>query len=820
MSTSRLAALPIDYLVAEMAAFPLASEAALRLRIVALDAELDPEFPYGTRLWREAEREVLGSFPAFSVDEAVAIRDRIWFAGHTRSAVPLHCYLRGLARLFFEAHGPVARPRSPDDAGPRGSKIPGLAAPDPEPREGRARWAWRWQSLALPPDLLLAGLAGDAGHRRTSISSRRPSGRSLRTLGAVVAASLHACIDDLLAGRLGGPVPGFADLRGLYLALTGGRLGSKDTRGSRRGTPGRSDCRIFPPAPPATAEMRLVASALRYLDEVPKDHDFALLFWQVVRVRALYYRHVVQRPMTAGLQWFIRFYSRIKPARRPIDKLGLASAVRLGGVGEGLCSLEFRTGPEKKISKLRRFVGGAHGAAKRGNHTSHECHDQRLPLARMECAAKPVDESPSTVLELGLVFHFTKDRGGGARDGVPQAHRRISHWDPNDNPTGYRFARFYNGWRRETLALRWMIWHYPRSLVLIRGIDVATDELGVPTWVLAPLFRYLRALSESAASRAPDGPGTLVPLRCTAHAGEDFVHLLTGLRNVEEAVRRLGFRGGDRIGHGLSLGVDARDWCRRTGPVPIAVEERLLDIVWEWTWYGREGQDPPASRASFLDREIARLSVKVFGKPVSPYDLEHFVECLYDEGVLRQMEFPNGCPPKGKLASRSLKLLRDYLKDLFERGQETEWIDPSAEGEALANLQSGVRRRLGQIGIAVEANPTSNLLIGDLGDLSKHPLWRLRPPAGMGDAPPVSVCIGSDDPLTFATDLRAEYQLVHDTLVLAGRSEAEAGEWIDAARKTGLDYRFTVPWQSLPPDVWKAHRANPAPFPLHPLEPP
>ena len=84
----------------------------------------------------------------------------------------------------------------------------------------------------------------------------------------------------------------------------------------------------------------------------------------------------------------------------------------------------------------------------------------------------------------------------------------------------------------------------------------------------------------------------------------------------------------------------------------------------------------------------------------------------------------------------------------------------------------------------------------------------------------VSVCIGSDDPLTFATDLRAEYQLVHDTLVLAGRSEAEAGEWIDAARKTGLDYRFTVPWQSLPSDVWKAHRANPAPFPLHPPEPP
>ena len=331
--------------------------------------------------------------------------------------------------------------------------------------------------------------------------------------------------------------------------------------------------------------MNLVAKAFRYFDEAPEDHDFALLFWQVVRVRVLYYRHIVQRPMTAGLQWFIRFYGRIKPARRPIDKLGLASAVNLGGTGEGLRSLEFRVGPEKSGSAMRRFVKDVHSGAKQ---------------VRKELALRDLDRD----LDIGVVFHFTKDRGGGARSGAPQAHRRCSHCDPNGNPTGYRFARFYNGWRREALALRWMIWHYPRSLVLIRGIDVATDELGVPTWVLAPLFRYLRALSESAATRAPDGPGTLAPLRCTAHAGEDFVHLLTGLRNVEEAVRRLGLRSGDRIGHGLSLGVDGRDWCRRSGPVPIAVEERLLDLVWEWAWYGREGSDPPAGRGSFVDREI------------------------------------------------------------------------------------------------------------------------------------------------------------------------------------------------------------------------
>ena len=192
-------------------------------------------------------------------------------------------------------------------------------------------------------------------------------------------------------------------------------------------------------------------------------------------------------------------------------------------------------------------------------------------------------------------------------------------------------------------------------------------------------------------------------------------------------------------GTDFSLGVDARDWCRRTGPVPIAVEERLLDLVWEWAWYGRDELDPPAGRGSFLDREIARLSAKVFRKPVQSYDLEHFVECLYDEWGAAPDGVSERQSAEGEASACGVsKLVRDYLTsaDLFERGQETEWINPSAEGDALAGLQAGVRRRLGQIGIAVEVNPTSNLLIGDLGDLSKHPLWRLRPPAGMGDAPP------------------------------------------------------------------------------------
>jgi adenosine deaminase len=120
-------------------------------------------------------------------------------------------------------------------------------------------------------------------------------------------------------------------------------------------------------------------------------------------------------------------------------------------------------------------------------------------------------------------------------------------------------------------------------------------------------------------------------------------------------------------------------------------------------------------------------------------------------------------------------------------------VDPAAEAELLASLQAGLRRKVAARGITVEANPTSNLLIGDLNDLARHPLWRLRPPLPDPEFPPIPVCLGSDDPVTFATHLRQEYQLVHDALVLAGLPEAEARRWVERARSAGMETRFTVP---------------------------
>ena len=70
------------------------------------------------------------------------------------------------------------------------------------------------------------------------------------------------------------------------------------------------------------------------------------------------------------------------------------------------------------------------------------------------------------------------------------------------------------------------------------------------------------------------------PLRITVHAGEDFVHLLTGLRRLDDAIQHLGLEEGDRIGHGIALGLNPVTWFERTRQVVQTREERLFDLVW------------------------------------------------------------------------------------------------------------------------------------------------------------------------------------------------------------------------------------------------
>jgi hypothetical protein len=147
------------------------------------------------------------------------------------------------------------------------------------------------------------------------------------------------------------------------------------------------------------------------------------------------------------------------------------------------------------------------------------------------------------------IIHFVKSRGEDSQKGQDRPWWRQTHADPEQSIKKYRskltrhwyqyrYAVYYRQRKVEALVLGRLLLNYPRSLRVIRGIDCCTDEMGVLGWVLAPLFRYLTDVGKAASQHLKVRFGENVPpLRKTVHTGEDFPHLLGGLRRIDEAVR-------------------------------------------------------------------------------------------------------------------------------------------------------------------------------------------------------------------------------------------------------------------------------------------
>ena len=529
-----------------------------------------------------------------------------------------------------------------------------------------------------------------------------------------------------------------------------------------------------------TAEQRYVsAMCRRHRTEI--GDLAAQLFWQTVRVRTLLYRYLTQRPLRPGLPWFIRFYQRMSAVRGDLPtQLLIDAAGTTSGAREGLRSLEIRTSPATTTRELRSWV------------------------TKVAEARRPA--------ERGLVLHFLKDRAGDHGVGLPRVRGAGTNADPQENPTGYRYARYFAGQSHAAIALAALLHRWPHTQTVVRGLDVCSDELAVPTWIVRLLLGHVQDAARSGARYLRHTRHIMLPpLRTTVHAGEDFAHLLTGLRHVHEAMELLEMREGDRIGHGMALGMDPEIWAARAGRVAMPLEDRVLDLAWEWTWWTRRGSGADAARLAYLARAIALLGRRWFQRSVLPLQIEHLRDDLGDVHNLRAVGFPAD-RMRGK--GDRLKLLYRFLTDrpTFLRGRETLWIDPAGEVDALNRIGASLRLEVARSGLAIEVNPTSNLLVGDLGDLSTHPLWRLAPPRSRPDLPPLTVTVGSDDPLVFNCRLPGEYQLLFDSLVLAGLTDMEALNWLDQLRRNGLERRFTVPH---PKDLLADE--NPDPPPLFPL---
>jgi len=372
---------------------------------------------------------------------------------------------------------------------------------------------------------------------------------------------------------------------------------------------------------------------------------------------------------------------------------------------------------------------------------------------------------------------------------------------------------------------------------MLRGFDVAGNENELPIEVFAPALRVIRSATHH----------HIHPLErrlrqpfITLHAGEDYPHIVSGLRSIDESVTFCNFRPNDRIGHGLALGVSPRMWAKRQQRSYLPLQEHLDNLVWLYHKGTQIIMKEPRFHSALvsISEKIRYFCNELHRKEYSPLS-------LYQAWLLRR-----NCPVKafeaGGVANHELTLWVPDI-DMIKNHEQTKitseacelWLKylnrnrhdvdnvslvsicyqhekinddfrlvtgnlkeiiTDGDLDLIEAVQDLMLERFSQSQWIIEVCPTSNIYIGRLDSYDEHPVFRWNPPKRDALQPggqfnrfglrngPVRICINTDDAGLMPTTLENEYRIIKDCAKDKYEvSDLDACQWIDSIRRTGVE---------------------------------
>ena len=105
----------------------------------------------------------------------------------------------------------------------------------------------------------------------------------------------------------------------------------------------------------------------------------------------------------------------------------------------------------------------------------------------------------------------------------------------------------------------------------------------------------------------------------------------------------------------------------------------------------------------------------------------------------------------------------------------------------IEELQQILKKKLGRKGIVIEVNPSSNTAIADIDKLQENQLYQINK---INDGQNVMVCINSDDPAVFNTNVSNELAYIYYGMLEQNISREAALLWIDRIRENGINSSF------------------------------
>ena len=391
---------------------------------------------------------------------------------------------------------------------------------------------------------------------------------------------------------------------------------------------------------------------------------------------------------------------------------------------------------------------------------------------------------------LGIVYHFIKK-------------------DDADNFSGkncvfmdnrYYHRQDYNSMRQGAIifidALSELFKEYPVFTKYVVGIDAASVENATEPWVYAPAFRHARR-NENTIIYWNERSTKVQNLGFTYHVGEDFRHIVSGLRHIDEVLENYNYHTGDRLGHAIALGIDIDLWANKCEMVSIPIMEYMENLLWIWKY---SENDCLIDSANNIEYKIMDIASRIYYESILGIN----VYTLWRVYKRKFENYSTNCHSIDKtscsLADKNIvfwdedKLLTTHFcPSYYERFKKPIVVSTKENVHLYKQLQEMLVRKVEKMGVYIETNPSSNTAISDIAGIFSHPIIRLNN-RGL-DIPDkkdscVLATINSDDPIVFSTNVENEMAYIYYALLNKGCKREEALEWIDKIRKHGIDSSF------------------------------
>jgi hypothetical protein len=274
---------------------------------------------------------------------------------------------------------------------------------------------------------------------------------------------------------------------------------------------------------------------------------------------------------------------------------------------------------------------------------------------------------------------------------------------------------------------------------------------------------------------------------------------------------------GDRIGHGIAVTFDPKQWWTRNDGQVISVKriDRLLDLAFlvQYTTGGRSREEDEWLLEQVTDT-FAGLGIKGTKESARPKDtdvVETAVKVWLELGgrtmrrlAARRGSSGNAAPHENwihrYLWNRSTQdRANEVLRLQVDNDRGTLRITSThTECDLLVKARKRLILEMARWQVVIESNPSSNLVVAGLDSMGAAQDFLQRRPT-RNDAEQLETLpwtISTDDPITFSTSLADEYAYAWAGMVLRKDEPYDpsyARALLDEAAATSMRTRFTIP---------------------------